>query len=207
VLAFLAAKSKGLPVFFRGELHGNLRRSCAAKFFHRHVLSRFFQRVDMLLSIGAANREYYRAMGVPERKIVEVPYAVDNERIIRAAAISESERKAIRLRFGLPVDQPVILFAAKFMRRKRPDDLLRAAVLLERCGLHFSRLDGGQRRMETELRSLARDLKRSTVAFPGSSIKPNCRRSLPQPMCSCCLPNMQFHWRPRVLTFQLDYKF
>lgn len=65
-----------------------------------------------------ANRAYYRALGVPDDKIFDVPHTVDNDRFIAAAALALEQRAEVRKKYGLPVDGPVVLYASKFMRRK-----------------------------------------------------------------------------------------
>lgn len=167
LIAFLASKSKGLPVFLRGETHLDLSRSGWKQRAHRFFLSRAFRFVDAFLAIGSANREYYLAMGVPDRKIFHVPYTVDNDRFIAAASLVQKERDAVRIRFGMPSDKPVVLYASKFMRRKHPDDLIRAAALLRDRGYDFSVLMIGSGEMDAELRLLVEDLKLTNVVFGG----------------------------------------
>lgn len=167
LLAFLAAKSKGLPVLVRGETHLGLRRSALNRKIHNLFFSYAFKAADAFLAIGSSNRQYYLALGVPSEKIFAVPYTVDNDRFIAAASLSEEERADIRGRFGLPPNMPVILYAAKFMRRKHPDDLIRAAALLRDRGFEFSILMVGSGEMDLELRALAREVKLTDVVFGG----------------------------------------
>ena len=167
LIAFLAAKSKGLPVFMRGETHLGLSRSGWKKRIHYFLFSRVFRFVDALLAIGTANRQYYRTLGVPDRKIFDVPYTVDNDRFIAAASLNPDERDAVRTRFGLPLDKLVVLYASKFMRRKHPDDLIRAAALLRDRGYDFSVFMVGSGEMDTELRTLVQNLGLTNVVFSG----------------------------------------
>jgi glycosyltransferase involved in cell wall biosynthesis len=68
---------------------------------------------------------------------------------------------------GLGDSGPIILYAAKFQRRKRPDDLIRAAHRLEQMGVSCHLVLVGSGEMEQELRSLADGLKLRTVHFAG----------------------------------------
>lgn len=167
LVAFLAAKSKGLPIFMRGETHLGLSRSGWKQRMHNLLFSRAFRSVDALLAIGTANRQYYRALGVPDSKIFDVPYTVDNDRIIAAASLTQEERNAVRVRFGLSINKPVVLYASKFMRRKHPDDLIRAAALLRDRGYDFSVLMVGSGEMDAELRTLVQKLGLTNVVFGG----------------------------------------
>jgi glycosyltransferase involved in cell wall biosynthesis len=86
--------------------------------------------VDHFLCIGAANRELYRSYGVPESKLHMTPYAVDNERFARQAEALRNSKSAIRNQWRIPEDAYVVLFCGKFIPKKRPLDLIKAAQLL-----------------------------------------------------------------------------
>jgi len=167
VLAFAAAKWHGIPVLIRTETHLGLRRSSIRRWVRDTVLSVAYRFVDGFLAIGTANREYYRSLGVPERKIFDVPYTVDNERFIAAANISEAERSEIRCRFGLPADAPVVIFASKFMPRKHPDDVVRAMRIVQERGIRASLLMVGTGEMEQDLLAMCASLGLRDVAFGG----------------------------------------
>jgi glycosyltransferase involved in cell wall biosynthesis len=82
--------------------------------------------VDAFLAIGTRNAEYYRFYGVPEDRIFHMPYAVDNAFFRRRAAEARLYREHLRANLGLSRERPVILFASKLQKRKRPWDLLEA---------------------------------------------------------------------------------
>ncbi len=168
VLAFLAAKRSGIPVFFRSETHLGLQRTPWKRRLRDGVLAMAFRFVDRFLAIGSANREYYRALGVPADKIFDMPYTVDNDRFIAAALISQDQRATVRRRFGLPLDRPVVLYASKFMPRKHPDDVVHAIARLRDEGVRASLLFVGSGEMEQALRSLVVELDlEDAVVFGG----------------------------------------
>jgi glycosyltransferase involved in cell wall biosynthesis len=167
VLAFLAAKSRRLPVFVRSETHLGLKRSGWRQRLRDGILRRAYRRVDGCLAIGSANREYYRSLGVPDSKIFDVPYTVDNDRFIAAANITPAQRQQVRSKFGLRDGQPVVLYASKFMRRKHPDDVISAIARLHDEGIKASLLLVGTGEMETELRAQVERFKVQDVVFGG----------------------------------------
>ncbi len=167
VLSFLAAKSCGLPVFMRSETHLGLQRRTFRRWLRDSVLSFAYRFIDGFMAIGSANRDYYRALGVPEHKIYDAPYTVDNERFISAAQLSEKERAGLRRRFGLPANQPVVLYASKLTPRKHPDDVVRALRLLQSEGIGASLLLVGSGAMESALRTLVSSSGVNDVAFGG----------------------------------------
>jgi glycosyltransferase involved in cell wall biosynthesis len=136
--AMLAAKAAGLKIFIRddvteaGRVRGRSRR--AAKQVFCRLLA---QIADGFLATGTANAEYYRAHGVPARRIFLLPYAVDNAFFASRAKAAEHDRENLRAGLGLKPGRPVILFASKFQALKRPDDLLLAYErLIESAMVH-----------------------------------------------------------------------
>jgi glycosyltransferase involved in cell wall biosynthesis len=167
VVAAAAAKMAGIPTFLRCETHIGLRRSTVKSLLRRPLIGAYYRRLDGVLAIGSANREFYRAIGIPERRIFDMPYTVDNHRFMTAAQLADGERKELRASFGVSDDRPIVLYAAKFKRRKRPDDLLRAAARLNREGVVFHLAMVGSGEMETELHALAQHLGLSNIHFAG----------------------------------------
>ncbi|HEY2483239.1 MAG TPA: glycosyltransferase family 4 protein [Caulobacteraceae bacterium] len=167
LVAIAAAISVGTPVFIRGETHLGLERSPLKTALRRPLMGAFYGRLAGALAIGTANAAFYRAMGVPGARIFSVPYAVDNARFMAASQLTKAERAAARRSLGVADAAPIVLFAAKFTRRKRPDDLLRAAAILHRSGTAFHLVMVGSGEMEAALRVLAHDLALENVRFVG----------------------------------------
>ena len=78
------------------------------------------------LVIGTANRDYYLASGMQEQTLFTVPYAVDNSAFATRAAKAAKSRDELRSELNLEDGRPVVLYASKFMERKRPEDLVAA---------------------------------------------------------------------------------
>jgi glycosyltransferase involved in cell wall biosynthesis len=167
LVAAAAAKAARIPTFMRCETHLGLPRSLLKNLFRRPLIGTYYRRLDGVLAIGSANREFYRAIGVPERRIFDMPYAVDNHRFMTGARLADSERAGLRAGFGVDDDRPIVLYAAKFQRRKHPDHLLRAAARLKREGVIFDLVMAGSGEMEPELRVLVQRLGLSNIHFAG----------------------------------------
>lgn len=115
----------GIPVFFRGDSHlldprGGWWRWWLKKWF----LSRVYSRPAAFLSVGQANRAYYRAFGVPARKLFHVPHTIEVSRFAEPNDSLESEALGWRRELKVPDDHFVFLYAAKLEPRKRPMELL-----------------------------------------------------------------------------------
>jgi glycosyltransferase involved in cell wall biosynthesis len=167
LVGIAAAKASGIPVFMRGETHLGLSRGSVKALLRKFVMRAFYARLNGVLAIGSANKAFYRAMGVPERRIFPTPYTVDNSRFMQAARITDRERVELRAMLGVRDERPILLYSAKFEDRKCPGDLLRAAAQLNRDGAVFQLAMIGSGAMEAELRSLATALGMGNVHFHG----------------------------------------
>jgi len=117
-----ACRRYGVPCLVRGE--SNLMRRRAR---WKGVLLRLLLRqYSAVLAIGAANREFYRALGVEESRLFFAPYGVDNEGFEVQAASLGARRQALREAWGIPRDAIAFLFCGKFVAKKRPRDVLDA---------------------------------------------------------------------------------
>jgi glycosyltransferase involved in cell wall biosynthesis len=162
-----AGKMAGIPVFMRCETHLGLQRSKLKSLVRRAIIGNLYRCFDCALAIGSANADFYRAVGISDRRIFRMPYAVDNSRFMTASRLSSADRKQLRAGFGVEDDRPIVLYAAKFQRRKHPDDLLRAAAVLSSEGMSPHVLMVGSGELETELHALVRHLGLSNVHFAG----------------------------------------
>jgi glycosyltransferase involved in cell wall biosynthesis len=152
--AVSAAKKMGIPVFLRGETSDKIaEKSGLFGLVRNFALHRLFSKVDYFLAIGQASRRFYLRHGVPETKLVEAPYCVDNEFFRREAGKSRGLRdqglkgprnggahfdkehfdnltdgqRAIREEWKIPLDAKVVMFCGKFVGKKRPLDVVLAA--------------------------------------------------------------------------------
>jgi glycosyltransferase involved in cell wall biosynthesis len=168
LLALLASKTTSMHVLMRGETHLGLTRRGVKNVLRRPIMRSLYSACDGLLAIGTANADFYRAMGVPDRKIFLTPYSVDNDRFMRESRLTAEQRRQVRERFGIAVGVPAILFAAKFTRRKRPLDLIEAiARLRPMTSRAFTVAMVGSGELEGELRALCAKHGLDNVVFPG----------------------------------------
>lgn len=167
LIAFLAAKSAGIPVIVRSETHLELRRSRVKRVMRDSLLRLAYRWVNAFFAIGTANRAYYAELGAKPDSVFFVPYTVDNDRFIAQATITTEERNQVRKKLGIRSNETVILYASKLMRRKHPDDLLRAVKALHDEGIEASLLIVGTGEMEAELRAYADENRMRNVHFAG----------------------------------------
>ncbi len=130
------------------------------------VLKPLFAATSGFLSIGRYNTEFYRAWGVPMRKIHLTPYSIDNEYWLAQATQFSARKSQLKRDLGFESETPVMLFSGKLISVKRPMDLLRALEQVSKkvdCGLVF--LGDGQ--LRGQLQAYARERGLANVRFVG----------------------------------------
>lgn len=158
VQALAAARRSGIPLILRGE--STLERSAPRGGYadavrrhiwlpaRRHLYAAAFARVSAFLVIGSRNRDYYRAFGVPDEKLIWAPYCVDNDWFALPEARRAAARTRVRARLGASDGAIVFASSAKLLERKRPLDLLQAIASVRRAGVDARALfigDGPER--------------------------------------------------------------
>ena len=128
------AKAAGIEVWLRGESNDLAPVPAWKRPLKRLQLGWLFKRVDRFFYIGSANKRLYRRYGVPEERLHPAPYAVDNDRFSRQAALLRAQRAALRRQWGIAESAFCILFCGKLIPKKRPMDLVAAARRLRKAG-------------------------------------------------------------------------
>lgn len=117
----------GIPVLFRGDSHLLDGRGPWWRWqLKKRILSHVYSHPSAFLCVGRANREYYRAFGVPDRKLFAVPHTIEVERFSEPDDELEARAQDWRRELGIPESHFVFLYAAKMQPRKRPMELLKS---------------------------------------------------------------------------------
>jgi glycosyltransferase involved in cell wall biosynthesis len=129
-IAMLAALSARVPlVMGTDSVRLASRGGWWWKRWIKYPLVRFIYRlVDIVVVQSTAGRQYLRSLGVSENRMALANYTVDNEYFARAAA--QVDRAAVRARWSISDEALVVLFCAKLVPWKRPQDLLHAYAIL-----------------------------------------------------------------------------
>lgn len=142
-----------IPIFFRGDSTLLDESPGVRKWLRRAWLSWVYRHVDVALYVGSNNRAYFKAHGLSDEQLRWVPHAVDNRRFAEPPSDAEVNATAWRQELGIPPDAPTVVFAGKFYKKKAPDLLLEAFLLLDASCCHL--LFAGNGRMEQVLRKKA----------------------------------------------------
>lgn len=128
--ALFLARSRGIPTLIRSESHSGCRPTSILGKVSEASKPLLLRQFDGYLSIGSRNMDWYLKNGVAADRIFSVPYAVDNAAFQAAVKSVAPNREKLRHSFGFAPGRPIVLFASKMQRRKRPSDLLSAWTIL-----------------------------------------------------------------------------
>lgn len=120
------AHAAGVPVWLRGETNDLATTPLWKKPLKKMLLGQFFKRVEKFLYIGEANRRFYADYGITPDRLQPAPYCVDNARFASQANELKAQRMDIRRSWNIPDEAFCVLFAGKFIEKKRPLDLVNA---------------------------------------------------------------------------------
>ncbi len=141
------------PILFRGDSHRILPATGAKAWARQQWITQVYRRFDAVLYVGKANYEYFRAHRVPVDRLFFSPHAIENDRFFAASETAPQQAQDWKQSLGIPANHQVILFAGKFIDKKRPLDLLQAFVQAKLPLVSLLFVGSGQ--LEAELRSQA----------------------------------------------------
>lgn len=123
-------RRRRIPLIFRGDSHllGRPRPSL----LKRLALRALFRRFAAITYVGAANRAYFEAFGVPAERLFFAPHAVDQTHFDPHLPAHQEAARRLRQEIKLIPGRPVVLFAGKLVPRKEPLALLDAFLALPR---------------------------------------------------------------------------
>jgi glycosyltransferase involved in cell wall biosynthesis len=128
----LWARWHSTPLLFRGDSHllgrGNLPLAT------RLLLRFLFRQFTAFLAVGTANRAYFSALDVPDRKLFFAPHAVNAAHFDPQQPVDRAAAETLRRELGLAAGTRVVLFAGKFVPEKQPVELLAAFTAVAPAG-------------------------------------------------------------------------
>lgn len=143
---------KKIPVLFRGdstlidEPSGYSLKKAARRLFLKWVYSH----VDYALYVGTASRQYFLAHGLKPSQLLFTPHAVDNGRFLNDDENYNQKAKNWRSNLGIDESNIVFLFAAKLIKKKDPELLIKAFISLNNVNARLVIVGNGE--LENELK-------------------------------------------------------
>lgn len=134
--AILAAHKLGIPVLIRGEANGLQEQTQPLKRLAKEAfLNWVFEKITGFLYVGKLNYQFYQRYGISDEQLFPMPYTVDNDYFQKLTMQARMHREELRQSLDLEPGRPIILYAAKLIPVKRPQDLLAAYRLLSPDGV------------------------------------------------------------------------
>ena len=152
-------------VLRQDSAHYSIRNRGLLAWGKRHAYRMLMKGVDVLLTQGHQNSDYFEYYGLPKSRHVFAPVVV-NEELYQLP--SPEERESLRRGHGLSPEQIVFIVSGKFERRKRADFIIHAFAKHARFSKNSVLWLVGSGEMDEELRSLVAQLGiESRVVFHG----------------------------------------
>ena len=132
VRAMAHCRRRGIPMLYRGDSTLDSGPTGVRRILWRQRTTVLLRQFDAALSVGYRARLYLLTCGVDPTRIYASPHCVDSAFFEQRAApwAGVEGRRRARESFGISADAPLLVFAGKLERRKRPSDVLEAAALL-----------------------------------------------------------------------------
>ncbi|MCG6134894.1 MAG: glycosyltransferase family 4 protein [Nostoc sp. LLA-1] len=167
----LISEYLGIPVLMRGESNGLQQSNNQLKSLVKNIfLTNIYKKIAGFLYIGTLNYRFYQSYGIGENRLFLMPYTVNNEYFQNQAALAQTNREDLRRSLNLDTGRPIILYAAKLIDVKRPQDLLEAYRLLSPDGVQEPEpylLFVGDGSLRSQLESAAKETNWQSIRFLG----------------------------------------
>lgn len=138
----------------------------------RRVLKRVYSWPAAFLCVGSANRDYYEAFGVDPARLFPCPHSIDVPRFSERSQELEREAAGWRASLRIAETQPVVLFAGKFERKKRPLELMRAVRSLADPSVVLLMVGDGELRRDVDRMAAQHPSRLRVLPFQNQSRMP-----------------------------------
>lgn len=157
-----------IPVWFRGDSTLLDERGGWKQLLRRLFLRVIYHFADNAFYVGENNRQYFLAHGFSPRRLFFAPHAIDNRRF---GDPGQQEAMQWRRELGIEDQDIAVLFVGKFEPKKDPGLLVRAALKLNRPGVHYLFIGNGV--LEESLHEMTRgDQRFHFIPFQNQSRMP-----------------------------------
>jgi len=161
------ARQNNIAVGYISDSEKRQRRNLFKEIFKRFFLWRYFKNIEYFLTVGDANEAFYRFYGVPDRKFVRMHFPIDVNHYEKCFELKSVLRRQIRIKFGIPENEFVMIVVGKLVHWKNQDHLIDALKLLEQRNIKVHLFIIGSGETTSILKQKASFLKKNKVYFPG----------------------------------------
>jgi glycosyltransferase involved in cell wall biosynthesis len=115
-----------IPILFRGDSTLLDKRPLAREWLRTKLLRWVFKHIDVALSVGTNNTNYFLHHGLRQDAIVLAPHAIDNDRFSKSQHNYTLKADQIRCELGIRPQDTLASFLGKFIAKKAPELLIAA---------------------------------------------------------------------------------
>jgi glycosyltransferase involved in cell wall biosynthesis len=167
IIAIVTAKLLRIKLLMRAETQLNVEPLKIKKLIRKPVMQLFYKMFDGFLYIGTRNKEYYKYLGIQDKKLFFVPYTVDNEFFKVKTEIAKINQLIIKRKFDIKNDNLNIIFASKLLKRKNPMMLLKAFENISTRMKNINLIFAGSGEEEIQLKEYTKQKNIDNVYFTG----------------------------------------
>jgi glycosyltransferase involved in cell wall biosynthesis len=154
------------PVMVRSDSHVHTDRSGLKRAGKWPFYRWFISKLDACLAVGKWSSDYFLHYGAAPARVMTVPHVIDTDYFASESGRLRSERAPLRAEWRLDPAAAVILFAGKFIEKKRPLDFVNAIAAARALGANVEGLMVGDGPLRAASEALA--LKKNVpVKFAG----------------------------------------
>lgn len=167
--AVFGAKLMGVKVIWRGEAVRRTGQGIWKRWAKKLALGALFKSCDAVIYSCSGNKEYLMDFGIPETRMFPIPCAVDNDFFSGEYQRLLPMREQLRQSIGISREDFVVLFCARFTKRKRPMDLIEALGILNQQRIVALFVGDGPERRALEDRARKSGIRAIFVGFKNQS--------------------------------------
>jgi len=165
--AYNWARKNKKKIAYISDSERRRHRSFLRELLKYPYVSSYFRSVDLFLSVGDANEDYYRHYGVPHKKLLRMHFSIDI-RSYREAYTKRPQLAAdMRHKLGIGPGEIAVSVVGKLVDSKNQEDIIEAARLLEARDIYLHILIIGSGNSMDKLKEKAAALSKSRVHFTG----------------------------------------
>lgn len=128
------AKSKGLRLIMIADSELRQHRSVFKSLIKKVVVPNIFKKIDLFMTVGDSNEQYYRKYGVQDDKLIRSFFPIDVVRFDSVYQHRLESRETLRSELGIPPQETVVLNVGKHVSWKRQIDIVQASKRIQEAG-------------------------------------------------------------------------
>ena len=165
VIAWAKRNKKSVIMIADSELRAP--RNALKRLAKKLLLPLVFKDIDVFLTVGDANEQYYRAYGVDDRRLIRCSFPIDIASYDMMMDRRDVIRHELRRQLGIPLNHKVLLMVGKLVRWKRQKDIIQFSNMIQEARRDITVIIAGTGPDEKDLRTGAKNVGSGGVFFAG----------------------------------------